>query len=62
VENIGVSEEGRDIVLLVIADKKGIGKLNQLKAASAALAGNELPRDDHDECHGYAWRVDLEFR
>ena len=37
-ETIGVSEEGRDIVLVVIADEQGIGELDRLKAASAALA------------------------
>jgi hypothetical protein len=35
---IGRSEEGRDIVLLAIADEKGIQSLDRLKAASAALA------------------------
>ena len=35
---IGRSEEGRDIVLLAIADEKGIAELEQLKAATAALA------------------------
>ena len=35
---IGKSEEGRDIVLLAIADEKGIQSLDALKAASAALA------------------------
>jgi Zinc carboxypeptidase len=35
---IGKSEEGRDILLLAIADEKGIASLEQLKAASAALA------------------------
>jgi len=38
VETIGVSEEGRDIVLAVIADEAGIRDLDRLKAASAALA------------------------
>ncbi len=38
VETIGVSEEGRDIVLVAIADESGIESLDQLKAASAALA------------------------
>ncbi|MDZ4730756.1 MAG: M14 family zinc carboxypeptidase [Xanthomonadales bacterium] len=38
VETIGLSEEGRDIVLVVIADEDGIRNLDQLKAASAALA------------------------
>ena len=35
---IGRSEEGRDIVLLAIADEKGIAQLDQLKADTAALA------------------------
>src|SRR6185295_12808044 len=35
---IGRSEEGRDIVLLAIADEHGIDGLDRLKAASAALA------------------------
>jgi hypothetical protein len=35
---IGRSEEGRDIMLLAIADEPGIRALEQLKAATAALA------------------------
>jgi hypothetical protein len=35
---MGRSEEGRDIVLLAIADEKGIQQLDQLKADTAALA------------------------
>ena len=35
---IGKSEEGRDILLLAIADEKGIASLDQLKAATATLA------------------------
>ena len=35
---IGKSEEGRDILLVAIADEKGIANLDQLKAATAALA------------------------
>jgi hypothetical protein len=35
---IGRSEEGRDIVMLAIADEQGIATLDQLKAATAALA------------------------
>lgn len=35
---IGKSEEGRDILLLAIADEKGIAGLDQLKVATAALA------------------------
>ncbi len=38
VERIGVSEEGREIVLVAIADENGIRNLAQLKAANAALA------------------------
>ena len=41
---IGKSEEGRDIVLIAIADEKGIRDLDRLKAASAALA--DPPRTD----------------
>jgi hypothetical protein len=36
--SIGRSEEGRDIVLLAIADEQGIRDLERLKAATAALA------------------------
>ncbi len=35
---IGRSEEGRDIMLLAIADEQGIRDLDRLKAATAALA------------------------
>ena len=35
---IGKSEEGRDIVMLAIADEAGIRELDRLKAATAALA------------------------
>ena len=35
---IGRSEEGRDIVMLAIADEQGIADLERLKAATAALA------------------------
>lgn len=35
---IGHSEEGRDIILLAIADEKGIESLDRLKADNAALA------------------------
>ena len=38
VETIGRTEEGRDILLAVIADEAGIGDLPRLKAATAALA------------------------
>ena len=35
---IGHSEEGRDILMLAIADEAGIRDLDRLKAATAALA------------------------
>jgi hypothetical protein len=35
---IGRSEEGRDILLIAVADEKGIADLDRLKAATAALA------------------------
>src|ERR1700719_3346412 len=35
---IGRSEEGRDIIMLAIADEAGIRDLDRLKAATAALA------------------------
>ncbi|HEV2401669.1 MAG TPA: M14 family zinc carboxypeptidase [Candidatus Sulfotelmatobacter sp.] len=35
---IGKSEEGRDIILIAIADEKGIRDLDRLKAATASLA------------------------
>ena len=38
VETIGRTEEGRDIVLVVIADEAGIADLSRLKAATALLA------------------------
>jgi zinc carboxypeptidase len=38
VETIGRTEEGRDIVLVAIADEDGIKGLERLKAATAALA------------------------
>ncbi|NDQ58838.1 MAG: hypothetical protein GZ088_17385 [Acidipila sp.] len=38
VETIGQTEEGREIVLVVIADEAGIRDLARLKAATAALA------------------------
>ncbi|MGH8166699.1 MAG: M14 family zinc carboxypeptidase, partial [Woeseiaceae bacterium] len=46
VETIGVSEEGRDIVLVAIADEQGIEELDRLKAAMAALAD---PRETSPE-------------
>jgi hypothetical protein len=39
---IGKSEEGRDIVLLAIADEDGIRRLDELKGATAALADPRL--------------------
>jgi len=38
VDTIGRSEEGRDILLVAIADEEGIKELEKLKAATAALA------------------------
>jgi len=38
VETIGRSEEGRDILLVAVADEAGIRDLDKLKAAAAALA------------------------
>src|SRR5579863_3289422 len=35
---IGKSEEGHDIILIAIADEKGIANLDRLKAATASLA------------------------
>ena len=43
--NIGRSEEGRDIMMLAIADEAGIRDLDRLKAATAALA--DPRRTDH---------------
>ena len=37
-EVIGKSEEGRDILLVAISDESSIQNMDQLKAASAALA------------------------
>src|ERR1700740_3390378 len=44
---IGHSEEGRDIVMIAIADEAGIRDLDRLKAATGALAD---PRKT-DHCH-----------
>jgi hypothetical protein len=38
VETIGRTEEGRDILLVVVADEAGLRDLDKLKAATAALA------------------------
>lgn len=35
---LGHSEEGREIILIAVADQAGIGRLDQLKADNAALA------------------------
>ena len=50
VETIGESEEGRDIVLLAIADEAGIRELDRLKSAAAALADprNTSPAEAKD--------------
>ncbi len=49
VEQIGKSEEGRDILLVIIADEFGIQNLEQLKAHTAALAD---PRKTNPEQAG----------
>ena len=46
VEKIGESEEGREIVLAVIADERGIRDLDRLKAANAALADPRRTRPE----------------
>lgn len=38
VEVLGETEEGREILLVIVADEEGIGSLDELKAATAALA------------------------
>jgi hypothetical protein len=38
VESLGTSEEGREILLVAIADEQGLAELDDLKAATAALA------------------------
>ena len=38
VEVIGETEEGREILLVIVADEEGIDSLDELKAATAALA------------------------
>jgi len=42
VEVIGETEEGREILLVIVADEEGIGGLDELKAATAALADPRL--------------------
>jgi Zinc carboxypeptidase len=49
VETIGRTEEGRDIVLAVIADEAGIRDLDRLKAATAALADPRRTAPDQAE-------------
>jgi hypothetical protein len=49
VETIGESEEGREIVLVVIADENGIRDLDRLKAANAALADPRLTSPEQAE-------------
>jgi len=44
VYTIGRSEEGRDILLLAIADEKGIQNLDSLKAATTASASRDAAR------------------
>ena len=46
---IGKSEEGRDIVMLAIADEAGIRDLDRLKAATAALS-DPRSTDDRSQC------------
>jgi len=38
VEVLGETEEGREILLVIVADEEGIGNLDELKAATVALA------------------------
>lgn len=49
VETIGTSEEGREIVLVAIADEQGLRDLDRLKAASAALADPRRTGPDEAE-------------
>lgn len=48
-QTIGKSEEGRDILLAVIADEAGIRDLDRLKAATAALADPRKTTPDEAE-------------
>ncbi len=48
-QTIGKSEEGRDILLAVIADEAGIRDLDRLKAATAALADPRKTSPDEAE-------------
>ena len=45
-EKIGTSEEGRDIVMVAIADEDGIRRLDELKATTARLADPRHRRGD----------------
>jgi len=47
VETIGTTEEGRDIVLAVVADEEGISQLERLRGATAMLAD---PRRCDEAC------------
>lgn len=49
VETIGRSEEGRDILLVAIADEEGLRELDELKAATAALADPRKTKPDEAE-------------
>ena len=49
VETIGRTEEGREIILVAIADEAGIRELDRLKAATAALADPRRTSPDEAE-------------
>jgi hypothetical protein len=49
VETLGVSEEGRDIVLVAIADEQGIEDLEKIKAANAALSDPRVTTPEEAE-------------
>jgi hypothetical protein len=49
VQTIGRSEEGRDILLIAIADEAGLRDLDRLKAATAALADPRKVTPDQAE-------------
>jgi hypothetical protein len=49
VETIGRSDEGREILLVIVADEDSIRDLESLKAASAALADPRLTSPDKAE-------------
>ena len=54
VETIGTSDEGRDILLVAVADESAIKDLPRLKAATAALADprKTTPEAAEPDCHG----------